>query len=237
MSGRVFAGSLEPKFNPFDEDYLAEILEVTAIAWNRMPHPPGSEIEDRITNRLAGWLANDPRFADLPYDIIAQCCLLGLNGEQLGRLDLRFKHRHSQRDYFAFESKRLHVTYPGGQFRSEYTAYAGDDGMMAFVAGEYAKGLPAGGMLGYVMDGNADVAWGGLRSHIEAQRLSLRLMADSRLARSSLSAAVAKGMDGTHLGETEHDLATHQLRLFHLLLPVRYGHAGTTFTKGGPPHE
>ena len=82
------------------------------------------EAPHRALPRLYGRLLNDPHFAELPYDVIAQCCLLGLNGEQLGRLDLRFKHRHSQRDYFAFESKRLHVTYPGGSFSTEYPTYA-----------------------------------------------------------------------------------------------------------------
>jgi hypothetical protein len=226
MSGRIFNGSLEPKFNPFDDDYLAEILEAAAVAWNRMKHPTANEIEDRITYRLAGRLLNDPHFAELPYDVIPQCCLLGLNGEQLGRLDLRFKHRHSQRDYFAFESKRLHVTYPGGGFSTEYPTYAGDDGMMAFVEGQYSNGFLAGGMLGYVMDGKADTAWSGLEKRIDAQRSSLKLAGSSKLSKSVLSKAITKGMKGSHLGETEHDLKTHRLRLFHLLLPVRYGHGG-----------
>ena len=107
MSSQIFNGRLDPRFNPFDDDYLVEILEATVVAWARMKQPDSSEIEDHITYRLAGRLANDPHFAELPYDIVPQCWLLGLDGERLGRLDLRFKHRHSQRDYFAFESKRF----------------------------------------------------------------------------------------------------------------------------------
>src|SRR5437773_6668564 len=126
MSGRIY-GNLEPKFNPFDENYLAEIVESTAAAWSRMEHPVNNEHEDRITFRLAGRLAHDPHFADIPYDIIAQRWLLGLNGERLGRLDICFKHRQSQRDYFTFESKRLHVTYPGGAFSTEYPTYTGGE--------------------------------------------------------------------------------------------------------------
>jgi hypothetical protein len=220
MNGRVFNGRLEPKFNPFDDNYLAEILEATVVAWSRMKQPDEAEIEDRITFRLAGRLANDPHFADLPYDVSPQCWLLGLNGELLGRLDLRFKHRHSQVDYFAFEAKRLHVTYPGGCFSTEYSTYAGDEGMMAFIGGQYSKGIPAGGMLGYVMDGDADAAWSGLEKRIEVQRVPLKLIDSSRLAKSGLSKAIVNATEGTHLGETEHDLQTCQLRLFHLLLPV-----------------
>ncbi|MGH9432273.1 MAG: hypothetical protein ACRD3T_12100 [Terriglobia bacterium] len=76
MSGRTFNGRLELKFNPFDDDYLIEILEATAGAWTRMKHPEGTEIEDKITYRLAGRLNNDPEFAELPYDVIPQCWLL-----------------------------------------------------------------------------------------------------------------------------------------------------------------
>jgi hypothetical protein len=226
MSGRDFNGALEPKFNPFEDDYLSEILEATAIVWARMEHPDRNEIEDKITYRIAGRLANDARFAELPYDVIPQCWLLGLNGERLGRLDLRFKHRHSQRDYFAFEAKRLHVTYPRGSFSTEYPTYVGDDGMMAFIEGQYSEGFLAGGMLGYVMDGKAKTAWVGLDKRIDAQRNPLKLAASSRLAKSGLSKAIAEGIDGTQLGETEHDLTAHRLRLFHLLLPVRYGRKG-----------
>lgn len=169
MSGRRFNGTLAPKFNPFNEDYLSEILEATAHAWSRMKHPKESEIEDRITFRVAGQLANDPQFAELPYDVVAQYWLLGLGGLRLGRIDLRFKHRQSQHDYFAFEAKRLHVTYPSGR-STEYPAYVGDEGMMAFIAGQYSTGLSAGGMLGYVMDDKVDDAWTGLEGRVDAQR-------------------------------------------------------------------
>jgi hypothetical protein len=221
MSARGFSGSLDPKFNPFDEDYLAEILEATAMAWARMKHPRRNEIEDRITFRLAGRLVNDPHFAELPFDVVPQYWLLGLNGQRLGRLDLRFKHRNSQRDYFAFESKRLHVTYPGGSFSTEYSTYAGANGMMAFVDGDYSEGLPACGMLSYVMDGKSDKAWGGLEKCIEVRCKTLKLVESSKFAKSILSKSIANGMEGTHLAETEHDLGSHPLRVFHLLLPVR----------------
>jgi hypothetical protein len=220
MSSQIFNGRLDPQFNPFDDDYLVEILEATAVAWSRMNQPGTSEIEDRITFRLAGRLANDPHFAELPYDIVPQCWLLGLNGERLGRLDLRFKHRHSQRDYFAFESKRLHVTYPGGGFSAEYPVYTGDDGMMAFINGQYSQGFLAGGMLGYVMDGKTDGAWSGLEKRIELQRTPLKLIDNSKLIQSVLSKAIASAMAKTLLGETMHDLDAHHMRLFHLLLPV-----------------
>lgn len=211
-------GHLEPAFNPFADDYLHEIIQAVATAWLRMKMPTASEIEDRITFRLAGRLVNDPLFAEFPYDVVAQHWLPDLDGQILGRLDLRFKHRHSRQDYFAFEAKRVHVTYPSG-FKTEYSAYAAAGGMMCFITGQYSKDLTAGGMLGYVMDGDAPRAWKGLEKHIKSRRVKLRLKKNSQLLESQLISAVANGRPGTHLGETDHDLDDHALRLYHLLLP------------------
>ena len=216
---RQLHGQLAAEFNPFGADYLAEILEAVAVAWSRMKMPKLKEWEDPITYRLAGRLQNDPIFGELPYDVVPQHWLLGLNGERLGRLDLRFKHRQSQRDYFAFESKRLHVTYPGGTVSAEYPDYVGEPGMMAFIEGQYSKNLPAAGMLGYVMDGDTGKAWNGLAARIESRRKELKLGAASRLAKSKMPHVEAKGLPGTLLGETAHQIG-HALRLFHLLLPV-----------------
>lgn len=225
MSGYIY-GKLESKFNPFDDNYLVEILEAAAVAWNRMKHPSTSELEDQITYRLAGRIANDPHFLEIPYDVIPQCWILGLNGERLGRLDIRFKHRRSQRDYFAFEAKRLHVTYPKGKFSTEYPTYTGAEGMMAFIEGQYSKGFLAGGMLGYVMDGQSSKAFSGLKERVKAQRAVLKLAADSELTESSLSHATIKGMANTHLGETEHNLPTNDFRIYHMVLPVDHNHEG-----------
>src|SRR6266446_1635840 len=133
------SGQIDAEFNPFTDEYLGEILEAVAVAWGRMKQPKSREWEDDITFRLAGRLLNDPMFRELPYDIVPQCWLLEMDGQRLGRLDLRFKHRFSQRDYFAFESKRLHVCYPGGdgKISTEYSVYAGDDGMGAFMEEQY----------------------------------------------------------------------------------------------------
>jgi len=222
MSDGIFIGSLAPDFNPFDGNYLAEILEATAHAWACMKQPKPTEIEDRITFRLVGQLANAPEFAEIPYDVTPQWWIVGLNGELLGRLDIRFKHRLSRRDYFGFEAKRLHIRYPSGRTSKEYSTYSGEAGMMAFVEGQYSEMLPVGGMLGYVMDGKSDDAWGGIGSQIEYQRTALKLKAGCILTRSKLSTASLKNaLSGSHLGETDHDLKTHHLRLFHLILPVR----------------
>ena len=214
------SGRLDAEFNPFTDEYLGEILNAVAIAWARMKPAKQRGLEDQITLALAGRLRHDPAFANLPFDIVPQYWLTDVDGRRLGRLDLHFKYRASQRDYFAFESKRLHVSYPGGTISPEYAAYAGDDGMGAFVDGQYSKGLPCAGMLGYVMDGNVEKAWMGVAARIHARRDELRLLARTQFVESPLNHHVNCGVDGTRLSETQHDLSFHLLRLLHLLLPV-----------------
>ena len=219
MTGGRFSGRLGAKFNPFDNDYLAEIVSATASAWKQMKKPSRREIEDSITFRLFACIVHDPKFRELPYDVATQHWLPGAEGERLGRLDLHFKHRHSRRDYFAFEAKRLHVQYPGGKRSTEYPTYVGDVGMMSFLTGQYADGLPAGGMLAYVMDGLTDKAWSGLVKRIKARRKTLRMAQSATLARSTLSHAISS-TSGAHLGETGHSLKKRQFRILHLILPV-----------------
>jgi|SRR5665213_3284514 len=214
------SGQLAPEFNPFAEDYLAEILLAVTVAWQQMPKPKRNEIENKITSRLAGWLMNAPDFIErLPFHIIPQYEIPDLQGKILGRLDICFKFMQTTREYFAFEAKRLHVSYPGGTFSNEHSIYVGNEGMMAFIDEQYSKSLPVGGMLGYVMDGKTKKAWDGLEAQIENRRNELKLVPSSKLAKPLLSHIETKGMQGTLLGETAHQLK-HKLRLFHLLLPV-----------------
>lgn len=214
------SGELLSEFNPFEDNYLLEILSATASAWNAMKQPASSEIEDRITFRIAGRLQNDPLFSELPYDVDVQRWRLSLEGELLGRIDLRFKHRSSHRDYFVFEAKRLHVTYPGGSKSTEYPTYVGEEGMTALIEGFYAEKAPAAGMLGYIMDGKSDKAWNGLSHSIEKKKLELKVAAGNQLETSAFFEKLTDMMKGTHLGETTHCLDNHHLRVFHLLLPV-----------------
>lgn len=210
------SGQLNAAFNPFADSYLVEILRTVALAWTRMKQPKSTEIEDRITRKLTACLRHDPTFRDLPFDVSQQVILDDIDANYLGRLDLQVKHRHSARDYFGFEAKRLHLSYS-----PEYLTYVSDKGMGAFIGGPYSGGLPAAGMLGYVMDAQTDKAWAGLTARIDDKRETLQLLTSTGLVVSPLSDGVSAGLQGTLLGETQHSLASHVLRLFHLLLPVQ----------------
>ena len=212
-------GQLDAEFNPFTDEYLGEILEAVAMAWARMKHPKSSEIEIRITRKLAAQLRHDPVFRNLPFDVCQEYILDNLDAEYLGRLDLHIKYRRSQRDYFAFEAKRLHLR-TGGIPSSEYLTYVGNKGMGGYIEGPYSDNLPVAGMIAYVMDANTDTAWLGLGAKIVEKQNDLCLRADSRLEESALVDRVRHALTGTRLGETHHDLKTRILRIFHMLLPV-----------------
>ena len=232
------SGRLDPEFDPFGENVLAEIMEAVIRAWSRVRRFTSEEIrkkrtakgkrktgtcpvephENWITDRLAGRILNDPLFRALPFDVDAQKRLLDMEGNEPGRIDLYFKHRHSQRAYFAFEAKRLHVTYPCGKWSNEYSTYTSDKGMEAYVLGQYAEGFPTAGMLGYVMDGDTAGAWWGLDANIQARRVPLLMETEGKLEKSPLGHLTANGKSGALLGETRHHLAAGIMRLFHLLV-------------------
>ena len=232
------SGQLAPKFDPFGENVLAEIMAVIVTAWSKVRRftdeeirsrsrrkgkrkktaPPVQPLENWITRRLARIIRFDPAFRDIPFDVNTQVETLEIEDDP-DKLDLHFKHRHSQRDYFAFEAKRLHVKYPGGSRPLEYGAYTSDKGMGAYVIGQYSEGLPAAGMLGYVMDGETQAAWSGLDASIQGRREPLKMAAGAKLEISALHHLMERGNPGTLLGETLHHLAAGVMRIFHLLVP------------------
>lgn len=212
------SGRLAEEFDPFAEEPLGDMIAAVALAWTKIKRI--QEIENRITKKLAGRLMNDQAFRDLPFVVDAQKMLIDIDGNETGRPDLVIRHRSSHRAYFAFEAKRLHVTTDAGNFSDEYATYAGLDGMEAFTTQQYSAGLPAAGMLAYVMDGRTSDAWIGLRRVIDKRREKLRMSSSASLEASRLTPCLDKGLPPSLLGETHHHLNPATLRLLHLLLPM-----------------
>jgi hypothetical protein len=136
---------------------------------------------------------------------------------QLGRTDLEFKYSTGVRKpwpYFAIEAKRLHVTFKSGwqSLISEYVT--GDEGMMCFIEGRYAKGLASGGMLGYVFDGEVETARSSIGVSIEANHKQLRCCAVPRFGPSS----VLKG--DSRVSESAHSRPQGAFTIYHLFLAV-----------------
>lgn len=112
--------------------------------------------ENTITDHLARALQKDlrSRFLIMPqHKLLDDDC----HGDVVtkGVVDIAVFINLNNDIYLAFECKRLNVHY-GGKRQSLSGDYV-DKGMMRYVSAQYARNLPLGAMLGYVMDG--DLEW------------------------------------------------------------------------------
>ena len=73
-----------------------------------------------------------------------------------GIIDLALFWSQEPTPYLAYEAKRLSVQMPSG-FRALVGEYLGE-GLSRYTTEKYAEGLPFGGMLGYVLDGDLSIA-------------------------------------------------------------------------------
>jgi hypothetical protein len=87
--------------------------------------------------------------------------------------------------YFAFECKRLNVIANGTRrtLAAEYVA----QGMMRFVAGQYASSVHNGGMIGYVLDGKGDEAITSVDQSVQRRHTDLQMTASAGLEQSSIN--------------------------------------------------
>ncbi len=155
------------------------LLTRIAVLWPRcVPRLTTGVREDSITDRLVLALQRDS-LTGRRLIIVPQYKLLDESryGDVVtkGFIDIAVFLHSNQRLYLAFECKRLNAPYSGRR-RSLAGSYV-DHGLMRYVAAQYARSLPLGAMLGYVMDG--DIRW-----------------ALERLAAATRSRAAKLGLDG-----------------------------------------
>lgn len=133
--------------------------------------------EDHITEHLVNALRKAKK---VPGRITYQYVLLDedANGNVTtpSSIDFVLTVGDDEEVYLAYECKRLNVTY-GTRVRNYCGTYV-DDGLMRFVSGQYAKGLPMATMIGYVMNGNNTTARRGLRRVMKLRAAALRLTAE-----------------------------------------------------------
>jgi hypothetical protein len=130
--------------------------------------------------------------------------------EEKGRIDLVFIHGFREDVYFAFECKRLNVTYKG-KTRSLATEYVGGQGLSAFIQNWYSQGLINAGMLGYVMDGDTKNAQEEIDRNIKLNKASLKTK--NGLSRSSL-------LKDETIKESVHNLSDRQMTVHHVFLSL-----------------
>ena len=133
-----------------------------------------------------------------------------VSGDELGRIDLCLLHGNDEDVYFAFECKRLNVTFPSG-FKTLAPEYVGEDGIGCFVSQKYSVGQKYGGMIGYVFDGNIEVAMESIGARIKDKATKVALKS-SGLGSTNLSVA------NDCLRETLHDTTNGEFTIFHLFV-------------------
>jgi hypothetical protein len=209
------AGNTSAFAECFRDGLVAEILATLLAAWERMPKPSRHTIETRLTRRYGFFVQLEKSRRGLPFRVHVEHSLTDpLTFEESGRIDLCLQPgSHREELYFAFECKRLRIPYAKA-VTSNTTAYVGTAGMGAFISGQYAAGLPHGGMIGYVMDGKLAPAKTSLQQRIAAEANALLLVDQTDLQASRHHPGEGR------LAETLHQLTTGSLVLHHVLLPL-----------------
>jgi hypothetical protein len=146
---------------------VPEILKLVVATWEAMPPPAPEESEDNITNALCRALQQNRTARQLMFQIRTQVVELEpLAEDDLGRMDIVFIPLVPREDiYFCLESKRLNVVKSDRTraYASEYVKF----GMLRFVTGQYSKAVQHGGMIGYVLDGDASRAMSNVEANIQ----------------------------------------------------------------------
>lgn len=196
----------------FPDWLIPDIIDLVVDAWERFVKPLPAEKEVPITRRFKVLLVQDKNLRRLPVLIDREVWEDDPEtAEQIGRIDIRLTHGHREDVYFAFECKRLNVTYSGRLYTQagEYVL----EGIARFVDEQYATGLPTGGMIGYVADGLWRNAARAVAEAIETHSEKVHARPSETLIRSTLRP------DNERVMETAHYPPGRPIRLHHIFLP------------------
>lgn len=166
--------SRERGWGLFPDGWPGEVLRYVMEVWETFRLPVSAKLEPRITKMLTGAIRR--RYEDEGRDwfVTVEDPDWDESGKEVSRTDIRFYPPGPKRHAvcFVFESKCLNAP------SSNASKYVGADGMMCFITGKYGAGLPCGGMLGYVMDGNLPRAHKAVCEAIRKKGDTLRLSPD-----------------------------------------------------------
>ena len=118
-------------------------------------------------------------------------------GEDIGRMDISFRPLVAREDiYFCLECKRLNVIFDGRtrSYASEYVVF----GVARFVSGQYASRVRHGGMLAYVLNGDAARAIVSVESNLRERHAVLGMEPPGAFAPSSIIVGDAKVKETHH---------------------------------------
>lgn len=200
----------------FPEELIPEILELVMTSWRTFKKPDRFAHEVPISKEFTRKIrAEKNQRGDLPFHVWYELPTLSTQTEEDGRVDILFAYIGTPREdiYFAFECKRLRIPYPS-RLDTNNSNYVGDQGMMCFVTGKYSQSVAHAGMIGYVMDGKANLAIISLGKLIKRKRSALKLRKNTGLQPSLIM------LNCQNARETTHILSDKQLKIHHLFLDV-----------------
>jgi hypothetical protein len=145
------------EFKGYDARFIERLCEILPNALLALgPNP----VEDDITHNLRLRFDKDAGIRRLFYSWETQFepPYQDATGKYVrdGIIDLVLFWSQEPTPYLAYEAKRLSVQMPSG-FRSLAGEYL-KEGLSRYATEKYAEGLPFGGMLGYVLDGDLPTA-------------------------------------------------------------------------------
>ncbi len=202
-------------FQTVDTRLLQRMSHVWPTIQNVLGEQPD---EDTITLNLVEALLRDNVVRRICHWLEFQFEPAGYSEEgaaySKGKIDIAVFLDFERARYLAYECKRLNVRNDGKR-SSLATTYV-KDGVMRFVSEQYAKRLPIGCMLGYVMDGDMAFARKRVRSAIKAEKINIRLESGPNLTASVHSVE--------RFSTTHNRLATRsRIEIRHALIPFSSG--------------
>ena len=162
-----------PEYRRRNAAFLCFVMKVW---WQVVARLPADAHEDAITKTLVDELDADEAararfFCNYQFVPIERTHDGSLVEDRF--IDIAVIARNDRSRYLAYECKKLNVRREGVR-RSQAGRYV-DDGMMRFVTGKYAKGLPVACMIGYVMDGDVSFAYARIKATVGENRTALCL--------------------------------------------------------------
>jgi hypothetical protein len=197
------------------DSLVPNILALVLAAWEGMPQPAPDALEDPISETLCRHLRQGRDRCSLPFNVYTQLVELEpVAGQDQGRLDIAFApHGARESIYFCLECKRLNVADGDGvrPYSSEYVRF----GMLRFVHGQYAAMVRNGGMLAYVLDGNATKAMANVEANIRARQAELGMAPPGAFLPSSTLPGDPRARETRH----RRSHSASQFVIHHLFMP------------------
>lgn len=193
----------------FQQNLVPAVLAYIITAWEQMPKPGASDLEDAISDKLYSALVKAKHRNEFPFLIRREDLEFDMDlAKEIGRKDIVFFPSLKEEEiYLCLEAKRLNVIISGAR-RSLADEYV-KEGMQRFVDGKYARFVQHGAMLAYVLDGNTDRAIQNVENNVRNRLSVLRMDKNGGLVTSTIRP------DDYRTKETHHR-RDHEKTIFHI---------------------